>query len=230
MSDAHAALCRRLGHRFADDALLARALRHRSKAADNNERLEFLGDSILNFVISQELYRRFPELPEGDLTRLRASLVRQDTLARLARDLALGPLLELGAGENKSGGFDRDSILSDAVEAVLAAVLIDAGVEAARTVILRLYAPLLTAVGPHTLEKDPKTRLQELLQKHALPTPTYNVLRVSGEPHQQTFTVECIVDGLAPTAVGEGGSRRHAEQAAAAAAYERLTHGQRKLS
>lgn len=230
MSDAYAALTRRLGYRFKDLSLLKQALRHRSKSADNNERLEFLGDSVLNFVISQELYSRFPRAPEGDLTRLRANLVRQDTLALIARELALGEMLELGGGEYKSGGHDRDSILSDALEALFAAVLIDGGLDAVRTVILKCYATLLRDMGPQALEKDPKTRLQELLQKHGLPTPAYEVTHIAGEAHNQIFTVKCTVAALDTPVMGEGHSRRHAEQAAAARAYEQLNHDRLKFS
>lgn len=217
-------LGRRLGYQFHDAALLARALTHRSRGSDNYERLEFLGDSVLNFVISAELYRRYPKLSEGELTRARATLVRKPTLAELARGLELGSYLNLGEGELKSGGFDRDSILADALEAVFGALFLDAGIERARERILALYRETFDALDPTTVPKDPKTELQEYLQKHALPTPTYEVLTVSGEAHQQHFVVECHVPGLTPAVRGEGASRRSAEQQAAAQALTRLHH------
>lgn len=223
MSKAHAELGRRLRHVFSDPDLLERALTHRSKSSENYERLEFLGDSVLNFVVSAELYDRYPDLAEGELTRLRAALVRQQTLADLARSLALGDYLALGGGELKSGGFDRDSILADTLEAVLGAVYRDGGMETARRVILELYDDALAALDPHSVPKDPKTQLQEHLQKHSLPLPTYNILEVSGEPHNQTFVVECSVGGLPAPVRGSGASRRRAEQQAAASAYAQLT-------
>ncbi len=222
MSGAHDELTKRLGYVFRDAALLARALTHRSHSSQNYERLEFLGDSILGFVIADALYDRFPQLSEGELTRLRATLVRRETLAGLARGLNLGDCLELGSGELKSGGFDRDSILADALEAVFGAVYKDRDFAAARGVVLHLYLPLLNRVDPHSILKDPKTRLQEYLQKQSLETPIYNILEVIGEAHQQHFVVECRVPGLAEAIRGEGNSRRHAEQAAAARACEIL--------
>lgn len=212
----------RLGYVFQDPSLLVRALTHRSKSAANYERLEFLGDSILSFVIADTLFERFPQLSEGELTRLRASLVRRETLAGLARTLDLGDFLQLGGGELKSGGFDRDSILADALEAVFGAIYKDGGTTAARNAILGLYRPVLEQLHPQTVQKDPKTRLQEYLQRRALPTPAYEVLNVSGEAHAQHFVVECRVSGLAAAVRGEGGSRRHAEQAAAASACQLL--------
>ena len=222
MSSAHNDLAKRLGVVFRDAALLARALTHRSHSNQNYERLEFLGDSILGFVIADALYDRFPQLDEGDLTRLRATLVRRETLALLARELKLGDYLELGSGELKSGGFDRDSILADSLEAVFGAVYKDRDLEAARAVVLHLYLPLLERLDPHSIRKDPKTRLQEFLQNQSLETPSYDVLEVSGKPHQQHFVVECRVPGLNEAIRGEGNSRRHAEQAAAARACEIL--------
>lgn len=222
MSRAQNELSKRLGYSFQDAALLARALTHRSHSGQNYERLEFLGDSILSFTIADALYDLFPLLSEGDLTRLRATLVRRETLARLARELKLGDCLELGSGELKSGGFDRDSILADTLEAVFGAVYKDSNLEAVRTVVLRLYRPLLNDVDPQSIRKDPKTRLQEFLQSQSLATPIYNVLEVSGEAHLQHFVVECRVPGLAEAIRGEGASRRYAEQAAAARACEIL--------
>lgn len=221
-SRAHAELCRRLNYEFRDPALLERALTHRSKSDRNYERLEFLGDSVLNLAISTLLYDRYPDLSEGELTRLRASLVRQQTLASLARQIELGQYLELGAGELKSGGFDRDSILADSLEAIFGAVYQDGGQAAAASVIAALYHETLQALDPRTIPKDPKTELQELLQKRGLPTPTYRVLEVSGEPHSQHFVVECEVAALPKLTRGEGASRRGAEQAAAAELLRQL--------
>lgn len=222
MSRAQNELSKRLGYSFQDAALLARALTHRSHSGQNYERLEFLGDSILSFTIADALYDRFPQLSEGDLTRVRATLVRRETLAKLARELKLGDCLELGGGELKSGGFDRDSILADTLEAVFGAVYKDSNLEAARAVVLRLYRPLLDDVDPLSIRKDPKTRLQEYLQSQSLATPIYHVLEISGEAHLQHFVVECRVPGLTEAIRGEGNSRRYAEQAAAARACEIL--------
>jgi ribonuclease-3 len=223
VSKAHAELARRLDYHFKNPELLQRALTHRSKSAEHYERLEFLGDSVLNLVVSNELYDRYPSLPEGDLTRLRASLVRKQTLAELARGLELGRFLELGSGELKSGGFERDSILADTFEAVIGAVYKDGGLEAAAAVVRRLYGQHFERLDPRSVPKDPKTRLQEYLQKQSLPTPTYSIVDISGEPHAQQFVVECRVAGLAEPVRGSGKSRRAAEQEAAARALERLT-------
>jgi ribonuclease-3 len=215
LSVARNELIKHLGYAFSDEVLLVRALTHRSRSSQNYERLEFLGDSILSFVVADVLYDRFPQLSEGELTRLRATLVRRETLATLARELDLGDCLELGSGELKSGGFDRDSILADTLEAVFGAVYKDGGIEAVRQVVLRRYQPILNNIDPNSILKDPKTRLQEFLQRKSLATPTYTVLEVSGEPHQQRFVVECSVTGLTQAVRGEGSSRRYAEQAAA---------------
>jgi ribonuclease-3 len=222
LNDARRALTRQLGYTFRDAQLLARALTHRSRGSQNYERLEFLGDSILSFVIADALYDRFPDLSEGELTRLRATLVRRETLAGLARNLDLGSVLDLGGGELKSGGFDRDSILADALEGIFGAVYKDGGQQAARDVVLRLFQPILDRIDPSAILKDPKTRLQEFLQKRGQSTPSYEVIAVSGEPHQQHFIVECRVSGLGEAVRGEGSSRRYAEQAAAARACELL--------
>jgi ribonuclease-3 len=222
LSREQAELCHRLGYRFHDSELLTRALTHRSKSDANYERLEFLGDSVLNLAISTALYDRFPVLSEGELTRLRASLVRQNTLATLARGIELGGCLELGGGELKSGGFDRDSILADTLEAIVGAVYKDGGIDAATHMVLTLYQETLARLDPRAIPKDPKTQLQELLQRRALPTPSYEVLEISGEPHNQHFVVECRVANLASSTRGEGSSRRVAEQVAAAEALRRL--------
>ena len=222
MNKTQDALCRRLAYRFTNPALIERALTHRSKSGENYERLEFLGDSVLNLVISAELYDRYRELSEGELTRLRASLVKEAALAAHARALDLGQHIELGSGELKSGGYDRDSILADTLEAIFGAVYQDGGLESATRVILALYHADLVRLDPRTIPKDPKTQLQESLQKQSLPTPVYNILEVSGEPHQQSFVVECIVSGLDQPVRGEGSSRRNAEQGAAAQALALL--------
>jgi ribonuclease III len=222
LSKAQTELCHRLNYVFTNPALLERALTHRSHSANHYERLEFLGDSILGFAISTELYRRFPDLAEGELTRLRASLVKQETLARLARQLALGDALVLGDGELKSGGFDRDSILADALEALFGAVYVDSGIESACQIIVQLFLSDLNRLDPSAITKDPKTQLQERLQKKSLATPVYSVIEASGEPHNQTFVVECQIPELALCTRGEGGTRRAAEQQAARAALERL--------
>jgi len=222
VTERYAALSHRLDYVFSDCELLRRALTHRSKGGDNYERLEFLGDSILGLVIAAELYVRFPGLSEGELTRLRAGLVRMETLARLARETDIGQYLELGEGELKSGGYDRDSILADALEAVFGAVFIDGGFDAARRVIERLYRESVRAIDPMTILKDPKTRLQEYTQKQSLNTPIYNMREITGEPHQQHFVVECVVAGVTQSFTGEGASRRAAEQEAAAKAYASL--------
>jgi ribonuclease-3 len=222
VTNAFATLVRRLGYEFNELALLQRALTHSSKSPDNNERFEFLGDSVLNFAISALLYERYPELTEGELTRVRAGLVKKSTLARLARELALGDHLRLGSGELRSGGFDRDSILADALEAIFGAVFLDGGIERARTVISHVYRQALEEITPETAKKDPKTQLQEYLQRTLLTVPVYSVVEVSGEAHDQNFRVECFVPGLDQTVEGIGKSRRSAEQEAASKALKLL--------
>jgi len=217
-----AELERRLAYSFRQAELLERALTHRSKSVENYERLEFLGDSVLGYAISSVLFNRYPNLYEGELTRLRASLVKKETLAGLARDLDLGSHLRLGEGELKSGGFDRDSILSDSLEAIFGAICMDSSVTEAVRVIMHLYRKKLSALDPQSIPKDPKTRLQEYLQKLSLPTPTYLVRDVTGEAHNQNFVVECHVTVLELPVLGEGNSRRHAEQQAAAHALDLL--------
>lgn len=222
MNNARAELCRRLGYTFADATLLERALTHRSHGSKNYERLEFLGDSVLNFTVSADLYNRFPDLSEGELTRLRASLVKKEALAELARALELGDCLALGSGEMKSGGFDRDSILADSLEALFGAVYRDGGIEAARALIERLYQSSFARLDPRAIPKDPKTQLQEYLQQRGLAVPVYNVLDVSGDPHALVFVVECRAPGLPAPTRGEGNTRRAAEQRAASVALEQL--------
>lgn len=205
-----------LGHRFADAALLHQALTHRSAGGRHNERLEYLGDAALSLVIAEALYQRLPEAPEGHLSRLRASLVRRTALAPMARDIGIPARLRLGPGELKSGGFRRDSILSDALEALLGAVYLDGGIEALRPVVVRLYGARLDELPAHETLKDPKTRLQERLQARGLAVPDYHVDAVEGEDHAQQFSVTCRVEALGAETSGHGGSRRAAEQAAAA--------------
>lgn len=204
-----------LGHRFTNQALLTAALTHRSFGASHYERLEFLGDGVLNFAIAAELYRRFPALPEGDLSRLRAHLVRQETLHRLAQKLAIGDCLRLGEGEMRSGGQQRPSILADALEAVFGAIFLDAGFDAAAGVIAKLFNPLFAELPRGNSMKDAKTRLQEWLQHHKKPLPRYVLLETVGAAHDQRFQVACEVDCLKVHTVGEGSSRRLAEQEAA---------------
>ncbi|MEN6585673.1 MAG: ribonuclease III [Sulfuricella sp.] len=214
------ALCRQLGYEFARPELLRQALTHRSHGSPNNERLEFLGDSVLNCAIAARLYQAYPRLPEGDLSRMRAALVKEQTLAEVAFRLKLGEILMLGEGELKSGGFRRPSILADALEAIIGAVYLDAGFVAAERMILALYEPLLQDLDPKTIAKDPKTQLQEYLQSRKLALPQYEVLAIRGEAHEQEFEVECIIPGLNIRSLGEGHSRRSAEQNAAIAAYQ----------
>lgn len=212
----------RLGHRFNDVSLLRTALTHRSFAATHNERLEFVGDGVLNCAVADLLFRRFPDLPEGDLSRLRAMLVRQETLHQIARGLELGGELQLGDGEKKSGGATRPSMLADAVEALIGAVYMDAGFDAARAVVVRHYAPLIERIDPKDDLKDPKTRLQEVLQGRRLPLPEYAVVATRGEQHVQEFVVSCAIPRLAIRTEASGGSRRAAEQGAARLALEAL--------
>ena len=214
-----------LGHVFRRPELLRQALTHRSFGADHNERLEFIGDSILNCAIALALYRRFPQLPEGELSRIRANLVNKDMLYRLARTLDLGGAIRLGEGELKSGGASRPSILADALEAIFGAIFLDGGFDAVDAAISRLYAGEIAGIDPTGLAKDPKTRLQEWLQGRKLAVPEYEVAAVRGESHLQTFDVVCRIPALDIAATGSGPSRRAAEQAAAAAAYERATGG-----
>jgi ribonuclease-3 len=218
----HAALCKRLGYQFLQPQLLQRALTHRSYGAAHNERLEFLGDSVLNCAIAKYLYDTFPDLPEGDLSRLRSNLVNQQTLAILAQQLNLGEQLLLGEGERKSAGFRRPSILADGLEAVFGAVLLDANFAAAEKVVLGLYVPFIAQTDLQSLGKDAKTLLQEHLQGRKLPLPQYNVIEIQGEAHAQTFVVSCEVAQLGLTTRGEGGSRRIAEQIAAERAYQKI--------
>lgn len=208
-------LLKRLSHQFINEGLLTQALTHRSYAGQNNERLEFLGDGVLNFIIAHQLYQRFPKLAEGDLSRLRAQLVKEATLSEIALSLNLGDALLLGEGELKSAGWRRPSILADALEAIIGAVYLDSGFEAAQTFVLGLYAGKLETIDPKVIDKDPKSLLQELLQSRKIAVPEYTVTHTSGEAHEQKFVVECLVEKHQIRTVGEGRSRRIAEQQAA---------------
>lgn len=210
----------RIGHRFSDSDLLRRALTHRSYGALHNERLEYLGDSVVNCAIALELYRKFPQLTEGELSRLRASLVNQQSLCAVARQFGLGEQILLGEGEVKSGGCERPSILADAVEAVIGAAFLDGGFDTAGKVVRTLFADALAAVDPQTVGKDPKTLLQEYLQSRRIALPQYAVVTTRGEAHQHVFEVECVIPDLNIRSLGEGSSRRNAEQNAARQAYE----------
>lgn len=210
----------RLGHVFKEAALLQQALTHRSHSALHNERLEFLGDSVLNCVVASLLYERYSEVDEGDLSRLRANLVKQQALFEIAQKLDLPHFLRLGEGELKSGGFRRPSILADTLEALFGAIFLDAGFDAAREVIRALYAPVLAVVDPTTLGKDAKTLLQEFLQSKKIALPQYNVVATRGAAHNQEFEIECLVPKLDIQVFGTGGSRRAGEQAAAKLALE----------
>ncbi|MCT8985648.1 ribonuclease III [Shewanella phaeophyticola] len=215
-------LSRTLGYEFNNIELLTQALTHRSAANKHNERLEFLGDSILSIVISDALYHQFPKATEGDLSRMRATLVKGDTLTLIAKEFKLGDYLYLCSGELKSGGFRRESILADAVEAIIGAIYLDADLEVCRKLLLTWYAERLAKIKPGINQKDPKTILQEHLQGFKKPLPDYQVVAVEGEAHDQTFTVECKISELNEVVTGVASSRRKAEQLAAAQVLELL--------
>lgn len=216
------ALQARLGHQFSDSGLLRRALTHKSFGAEQNERLEFLGDSVLNLAVSDLLYKQFDRNDEGDLTRVRAHLVRQDTLHKLAVSLQLPEVLRMSEGEAKGGGAQRPSILADALEAVIGAVYLDGGFEAARALVLRLFEPLVLQTTSEVWRKDAKTALQEWLQGRKLPLPSYRIEATKGKAHAQVFVVVCELVSQGWSVSGEGASRRAAEQVAAQKALERL--------
>lgn len=219
-------LCKKIGYTFKDTSLLAEAITHRSKHSINNERLEFLGDSVLGYVISSELFRCFPDATEGQLTRGRAVLVKGETLAELALNLDLGDFLQLGPGELKSGGYRRKSILSDAMEAIIGAIYIDGGLEPARKHILKIYKDKLKNISLSEVSKDPKTQLQEIMQARKSPLPQYQIVATSGSDHEQTFEVSCKINGIAKAVKGRGSSRRKAEQDAAKKVLKLLEDGQ----
>lgn len=208
-------LQRKLGYTFTRQDLLIQALTHRSASSKHNERLEFLGDSILSFVIANDLYHRFPKVDEGDMSRMRATLVRGNTLAELAREFNLGECLRLGPGELKSGGSRRESILADTVEALIGGIFLDSDIQTIERIILSWYESRLNEISPGDKQKDPKTRLQEYLQGRHLPLPNYLVVQVKGEAHDQEFTIHCQISGVEQPVKGTGSSRRKAEQAAA---------------
>lgn len=211
-----------IGHTFKDQGLLQLALTHRSFSASNNERLEFLGDGVLNFIVAHQLYHRFPKLPEGDLSRLRAQLVKESSLSEIAIELHVGEALRLGEGELKSAGRRRPSILADAVEALVGAVYLDGGFVAAEAVVLKLYLNKFNTIDPKVIDKDAKSQLQEYLQSKKIDLPDYNVVLIEGEAHAQSFKVECHIQKLNLLTVGEGTSRRSAEQQAAQLAMEKI--------
>ncbi len=213
--DEHEYIYSRVHYRFTDPHLLTRALTHRSRGAVNYERLEFLGDSILGFIIAEWLYYRFPDLTEGKLSRMRAAIVRKDTLAKVARNLELGQVVILGEGELKSGGHERNSILADALEAIIGAIFLDGGLGPCKDFVVDVFGPDLDKLRPDTAYKDAKSQLQEYLQKHGLTVPNYLIVNVSGEPHCQVFEVECRIEGIQQTFTATGASRRNAEQSAA---------------
>jgi ribonuclease III len=218
MSQASLALdhiVRHVEYSFKNIALLTQALTHRSFAANNNERLEFLGDGALNFIIANQLYQRFSKLPEGDLSRLRAQLVKESTLSEIAFSLNIGDALKLGEGELKSAGWRRPSILADALEAMIGAVYLDGGYVAAEALVLKLYEEKLSNIDPKIIDKDAKSQLQEYLQGKKMDLPDYNVVSIEGEAHAQTFKIECVIAKLNISTVGDGTSRRVAEQQAA---------------
>ncbi|MCB1568492.1 MAG: ribonuclease III [Xanthomonadales bacterium] len=216
------AVAEALGHVFADPRLHRRALTHRSAAVEHNERLEFLGDGLLNMIVAEALYQRFPLADEGWLSRARAQLVCEAALARIARDKRLGAQLHLGAGELKVGGDQRDSILADALEAVIGAIHLDAGFDVCRRAVLAAVGPSLAQLADAGIQKDAKTRLQEWLQAQGFPLPSYVLIEARGEDHDKTFIVECSVSEPVLQARGVGHSRRQAEQQAAQAVFEQL--------
>ena len=218
----------RLGHSFSDSALLEQALTHRSFGSLNNERLEFLGDAILGMIVSDMLYQHFPAANEGDLSRLRAALVKGEALAKMARAIDLGDQLRLGSGELKSGGFRRDSILAGAYEAVIGAILLDAGFTTCQACVVSWFTPLLKGLSLGDEHKDPKSRLQEYLQGRGAALPEYKLLTVSGEGHAQHFEVQCYLEGVSADYRGQASSRRKAEQAAATVALNDLQVGSNK--
>jgi ribonuclease III len=218
----HFGLERLIGHDFSNKALLTQALTHRSFGSINNERLEFLGDGVLNFIVASQLYLKFPKLDEGDLSRLRAHLVKEPTLGELALTLNIGEALKLGEGELKSGGWRRPSVLADALEAMIGAVFLDAGFHAAEAVVMKLFTPLIEKIDPKAIGKDPKSLLQEYLQSKKIDVPSYEVLAIEGEAHCQTFRVECRVAKFNIVTQGEGTSRRAAEQQAAELANQAI--------
>ena len=210
------------GHAFSDATLLTQALTHRSFSRGHNERLEFLGDALLGMFIAGELFTMFPDAAESDLTRMRSSLVKKDTLAQLARDLDLGNHIRFGIGESRSGGGRKESLLANALEALIGAIYLDSDLDNCRLCIRRMYAPLLDTMTAGNVPKDPKSQLQEYLQANKKSLPAYNVIAEEGGAHDKLFTIECYVDGLAEPVVATGRSKRNAEQSAARTALEKI--------
>ena len=215
-----ASLSRIIHYTFQDASLMMMALTHRSFNAQHNERLEFLGDSILSFIVAQELYQRFPKIDEGDLSRLRAQLVKESSLSSIATAMGLGDFIQLGEGELKSAGWRRPSILADTLEAIIGAIYLDAGIEPAHQFVLRFFEKQLNEIDPKLIQKDAKTLLQELLQSQKSDLPIYTVVSIEGEAHSQSFTIECIIKKSNIKTQGIGQSRRIAEQEAASKAYQ----------
>jgi ribonuclease III len=225
---AQALITQRIQYAFKNTALFMQALTHRSFSGNNNERLEFLGDSVLNFIVAHQLYNRFPKLPEGDLSRLRATLVKEATLSEIAMSLNMGDALRLGEGELKSAGWRRPSILADALEAIVGAVYMDGGFEAAEQVVILLFTEKLNTIDPKVIDKDAKSILQEFLQGKKIELPDYQVVSIEGEAHAQQFTVECVIEKLHISTKGVGTSRRIAEQQAAQLAMDAIVNQQTK--
>jgi ribonuclease-3 len=215
-----ASLSRIIHYTFNDATFMIMALTHRSFSAQHNERLEFLGDSVLSFLIAEELYKRFPRIDEGDLSRLRAQLVKESSLSTIATSIGLGDFIRLGEGELKSAGWRRPSILADTFESIIGAIYLDGGIEPTHQFVLRFFETQLNEIDPKLIQKDPKTLLQELLQSKKSDLPIYTVVSIEGEAHSQTFTIECIIKKSDIKTQGVGNSRRIAEQEAAAKAYQ----------
>ena len=215
-----ASLSRVIHYTFNDPSFMIMALTHRSFSAQHNERLEFLGDSVLSFLIANELYKRFPRIDEGDLSRLRAQLVKESSLSGIATSIGLGDFIRLGEGELKSAGWRRPSILADTFESIMGAIYLDGGIEAAQQFVLRFFETQLNEIDPKLIQKDPKTLLQELLQSKKNELPIYTVVSIEGEAHSQTFTIECSIKKYDIKTQGVGNSRRMAEQEAALKAYQ----------
>ena len=215
-----ASISRIIHYTFHDPSLMIMALTHRSFSSQHNERLEFLGDSVLSFLIANELYKRFPRIDEGDLSRLRAQLVKESTLSHIALSIGLGDFIRLGEGELKSAGWRRPSILADTFESIIGAIYLDGGIESAQQFVLRFFDMQLNEIDPKLIQKDAKTLLQELLQSKKSDLPIYTVVSIEGEAHSQTFTIECLIKKSNIKTQGVGNSRRIAEQEAASKAYQ----------
>lgn len=221
-----ASLSRIIHYTFNDPSFMIMALTHRSFSSQHNERLEFLGDSVLSFLIANELYKRFPRIDEGDLSRLRAQLVKESSLSTIATSMGLGDFIRLGEGELKSAGWRRPSILADTFESIIGAIYLDGGIKPAHEFVLRFFETQLNEIDPKLIQKDPKTLLQELLQSKKSDLPIYTVVSIEGEAHSQTFTIECIIKKSNIKTQGVGNSRRIAEQEAASRAYQLMLESQ----